>query len=107
MHDGGSDDYLLPKNTYGLPIRRSPRSPRCRWPPRPARRDHIAACCVTPYLVIRWLVVPIAPGRVWLVWFAMGVALCLAAIFDAPGDLPVRTGQHAAFVFLVAADSSC
>ena len=64
----------------------------------------VLASVVTSAVLIWWLVDPIARRPGWTRWFALAVALCLAAAFE-PMRETVNFGQvNTLLLFLVAVD---
>ena len=108
MHNGGSlYEYLLPHNTYGFtypPFAAITMLPMAITPWHIAIVISCLLCVFTSVVVIRWFVVPVAKREQWPVWFAMGVTLCCAAIFEPLRETFLFGQVNMLLVFLVAAD---
>ncbi|MBY8871063.1 glycosyltransferase 87 family protein [Micromonospora sp. PLK6-60] len=107
-HDGGQIyDYLKPMTQYGFtypPFAALVMLPMAylSWPV--AVTVSVAASVVVSVVLIWWLVDPIARRQGWARWFALAVALCLAAAFE-PMRETVNFGQvNMLLLFLVGAD---
>lgn len=105
--DGQIYDYLKPNSKYGFtypPFAALTMLPMAyvSWPVAVA--VSVAATAVTTVLLLWWLVDPISRRAGWTRWFALAVALCLAAAFE-PMRETVNFGQvNMLLLFLVAAD---
>jgi alpha-1,2-mannosyltransferase len=100
-------DYLEPKSTYGftyppfaaiamLPMAVTP------WPVTVV--VNATACVAATVVLLYWLVDPVARRQGWPRWFALGVALCLAAAFEPLRETFLFGQANMLLVFLVAAD---
>jgi alpha-1,2-mannosyltransferase len=108
VHDGGSlYDYLLPKSTYGFtypPFAALAMLPMAVTPWTVTILISVTASVVTTVVLLYWLVDPIARRQGWTRWYALAIAVCLAAAFE-PLRETVNFGQvNMLLVFLVAAD---
>jgi alpha-1,2-mannosyltransferase len=108
VNDGGSlYDYLLPKSTYGFtypPFAALLMVPMAVTPWTVAIVISATACVLTSVAVLYWLVDPMARRYGWTRWFALGVALCLAAAFEPLRETFLFGQVNMLLVFLVAAD---
>ncbi|GAB3145746.1 glycosyltransferase 87 family protein [Micromonospora sonneratiae] len=107
-HDGGSIyDFLKPGTKYGFtypPFAALVMLPMAYVPWPLAIVISVALSVVTSALLLWWLVEPIARRVGWNHWFALAVALCLAAAFE-PMRETVDFGQvNMLLLFLVGAD---
>ncbi|WP_410812980.1 glycosyltransferase 87 family protein [Micromonospora sp. 067-2] len=108
VHDGGEIyDYLKPGTQYGFtypPFAALVMLPMAYLPWPAAIAVSVLASVVTTTVLIWWLVDPIARRAGWTRWFALAVALCLAAAFE-PMRETVNFGQvNTLLLFLVAVD---
>ncbi|MCW3841038.1 DUF2029 domain-containing protein [Micromonospora yasonensis] len=108
VHDGGEIyDFLKPNTQYGFtypPFAALVMLPMAYLPWEAAITVSVVASVVTSAVVIGWLVDPIARRAGWTRWFALAVALCLAAAFE-PMRETVNFGQvNMLLLFLVAVD---
>ncbi|MEK8107541.1 glycosyltransferase family 87 protein [Micromonospora sp. M12] len=108
VHDGGEIyDYLKPGTQYGFtypPFAALVMLPMAYLPWTAAIVVSVLASVVSTTVVIWWLVDPIARRSGWTRWFALAVALCLAAAFE-PMRETVNFGQvNTLLLFLVAVD---
>ncbi|MET7946170.1 glycosyltransferase family 87 protein [Micromonospora sp. NPDC005324] len=108
VHDGGEIyDYLKPGTQYGFtypPFAALVMLPMAYLPWTAAIVVSVLASVVTTTVLIWWLVDPIARRAGWTRWFALAVALCLAAAFE-PMRETVNFGQvNTLLLFLVAVD---
>lgn len=108
VHDGGEIyDYLKPNTQYGFtypPFAALVMLPMAYLPWTAAIVVSVLASVVTTTVLIWWLVDPIARRAGWTRWFALAVALCLAAAFE-PMRETVNFGQvNTLLLFLVAVD---
>ncbi|MEH1168652.1 glycosyltransferase 87 family protein [Micromonospora sp. CPCC 205539] len=108
VHDGGEIyDYLKPGTQYGFtypPFAALVMLPMAYLPWSAAIVVSVLASVVTTTVLIWWLVDPIARRAGWTRWFALAVALCLAAAFE-PMRETINFGQvNTLLLFLVAVD---
>ena len=108
VHDGGEIyDFLKAGTQYGFtypPFAALVMLPMAYLPWPAAITVSVAASVVTSAVLIWWLVDPIARRAGWTRWFALAVALCLAAAFE-PMRETVNFGQvNTLLLFLVAVD---
>ena len=108
VHDGGEIyDYLKPGTQYGFtypPFAALVMLPMAYLPWTAAIVVSVLASVVTTAVLIWWLLDPIARRAGWTRWFALAVALCLAAAFE-PMRETVNFGQvNMLLLFLVAVD---
>ena len=108
VHDGGEIyDYLKPGTQYGFtypPFAALVMLPMAYLPWPAAIAVSVLASVATTAVLIWWLVDPIARRAGWTRWFALAVALCLAAAFE-PMRETVNFGQvNMLLLFLVAVD---
>ncbi|MFU8871275.1 glycosyltransferase family 87 protein [Micromonospora sp. SL4-19] len=108
VHDGGEIyDFLKLGTQYGFtypPFAALVMLPMAYLPWSAAITVSVAATVVVSAVVIWWLVDPIARRSGWTRWFALAVALCLAAAFE-PMRETVNFGQvNMLLLFLVAVD---
>ncbi|MET8261506.1 glycosyltransferase 87 family protein [Micromonospora sp. NPDC005205] len=108
VHDGGEIyDYLKPNTQYGFtypPFAALVMLPMAYLPWTAAIVVSVLASVATTTVLIWWLVDPIARRAGWTRWFALAVALCLAAAFE-PMRETVNFGQvNTLLLFLVAVD---
>ncbi|MFE9657741.1 glycosyltransferase family 87 protein [Micromonospora sp. NPDC006431] len=108
VHDGGQIyDFLRAKTQYGFtypPFAALVMLPMAYLPWHAAITVSVAATVVVSTVVVWWLVDPIARRAGWTRWFALAVALCLAAAFE-PMRETVNFGQvNMLLLFLVAVD---
>ncbi|MCG5465929.1 glycosyltransferase 87 family protein [Micromonospora sp. NPDC053740] len=108
VHDGGEIyDYLKPGTQYGFtypPFAALVMLPMAYLPWTAAIVVSVLASVATTAVLIWWLVDPIARRAGWTRWFALAVALCLAAAFE-PMRETVNFGQvNTLLLFLVAVD---
>ncbi|MEU5673716.1 glycosyltransferase 87 family protein [Micromonospora sp. NPDC047762] len=108
VHDGGEIyDYLKPNTQYGFtypPFAALVMLPMAYLPWTAAIVVSVLASVATTTVLIWWLVDPIARRAGWTRWFALAVALCLAAAFE-PMRETVNFGQvNTLLLFLVAMD---
>ncbi|HEY0697658.1 MAG TPA: glycosyltransferase 87 family protein, partial [Micromonospora sp.] len=106
--DGGEIyDFLKPGTKYGFtypPFAALTMLPLAWLPWWAAIAVSVAATVVVSALVLWWLVDPLARRMGWTRWFALAVALCLAAAFE-PMRETVNFGQvNMLLLGLVAAD---
>lgn len=86
LHDGGQlYDYLRPRTEYGFtypPFAAFVMLPMAfvSWPV--AIVISAALTAASAVLVLHWLVTPIARRHGWTPWFAVAIAVCLAAAFE-------------------------
>ncbi|MFC4145416.1 glycosyltransferase 87 family protein [Micromonospora mangrovi] len=107
-HDGGEIyDFLKPGTQYGFtypPFAALVMLPMAYLPWAAAITVSVAATVVVSVVLLRWLVDPVARRVGWTRWFALAVALCLAAAFE-PMRETVNFGQvNMLLLFLVAVD---
>ncbi|MDZ5442653.1 glycosyltransferase family 87 protein [Micromonospora sp. 4G57] len=108
VHDGGEIyDFLKAGTQYGFtypPFAALVMLPMAYLPWPAAITVSVAASVLTSAVLIWWLVDPIARRAGWTRWFALAVALCLAAAFE-PMRETVNFGQvNTLLLFLVAVD---
>ncbi len=108
VHDGGSlYDYLLPKSTYGFtypPFAALAMLPMAVTPWTVTILISVTASVAATVILLYWLVDPIARHQGWTRWYALAIAVCLAAAFE-PLRETVNFGQvNMLLVILVAAD---
>lgn len=108
VDDGGSlYDYLLPRSTYGFtypPFAALVMLPMAVTPWTVTILISVTASVVATVILLYWLVDPIARRHGWTRWYALALAVCLAAAFE-PLRETVNFGQvNMLLVFLVAAD---
>jgi alpha-1,2-mannosyltransferase len=108
VHDGGSlYDYLLPRNTYGFtypPFAAVSMLPMATIPWPAAIVISTTASVVATVILLLWLVDPMARRQRWTRWYALALAICLAAAFE-PLRETILFGQvNMLLVFLVAVD---
>ncbi|MER7589229.1 glycosyltransferase family 87 protein [Micromonospora sp. NPDC127501] len=108
VRDGGEIyDYLKPGTQYGFtypPFAALVMLPMAYLPWTAAIVVSVLASVATTTVLIWWLVDPIARRAGWTRWFALAVALCLAAAFE-PMRETVNFGQvNTLLLFLVAVD---
>ncbi len=108
VHDGGSlYDYLLPRSTYGFtypPFAALAMLPMAVTPWTVTILISVTASVAATVVLLYWLVDPIARRQRWTRWYALAIAICLAAAFE-PLRETVNFGQvNMLLVFLVAAD---
>jgi alpha-1,2-mannosyltransferase len=108
VRDGGQIyDYLKPYSTYGFtypPFAALVMLPMAyiSWPA--AIVISVVTTVLASTVLLWWLVDPIACRMGWTRWFALAIALCLAAAFE-PVRETVNFGQvNMLLLFLVAAD---
>ncbi|MBB5828047.1 glycosyltransferase family 87 protein [Micromonospora carbonacea] len=108
VHDGGEIyDFLKPGTQYGFtypPFAALVMLPMALLPWPAAIAVSVAASVVVSAVLIWWLLAPVARRCGWTGWFALAVALCLAAAFE-PMRETVNFGQvNMLLLFLVAVD---
>ncbi|MFC3505120.1 glycosyltransferase family 87 protein [Micromonospora krabiensis] len=108
VHGGGEIyDYLRPLTQYGFtypPFAALVMLPMAYVPWLGAIAISVTATVVVTALLFWWLVDPIARRAGWTRWYALAVALCLAAAFE-PMRETVNFGQvNMLLLFLVAVD---
>jgi alpha-1,2-mannosyltransferase len=108
VHDDGEIyDYLKPDSKYGFtypPFAALLMLPLAYLSWHAAIAVSVAAAVAATTAVLWWLVDPIARRQGWTRWFALAVALCLAAAFE-PIRETVNFGQvNALLLGVVAAD---
>ena len=108
VHGGGEIyDFLRPPTQYGFtypPFAALVMLPMAYLPWTAAAAVSVVASVLTSAVVIWWLVDPISRRAGWTRWFAVAVALCLAAAFE-PMRETVNFGQvNMLLLFLVAVD---
>ncbi|MGK5738998.1 glycosyltransferase 87 family protein [Micromonospora sp. URMC 103] len=108
VHDGGEIyDYLRPFTQYGFtypPFAALVMLPMAYVPWLVAIVISVTATVAVTVVLFWWLVDPIARRAGWTRWFALAVALCLAAAFE-PMRETVNFGQvNMLLLFLVAVD---
>ncbi|MGW5671100.1 glycosyltransferase 87 family protein [Micromonospora sp. NPDC003776] len=108
VHDGGEIyDFLKPNTQYGFtypPFAALVMLPMAYLPWLAAITVSVVITVLASTVVIWWLVEPIARRSGWTRWFALAVALCLAAAFE-PMRETVNFGQvNMLLLFLVAVD---
>ncbi|MGW0433882.1 glycosyltransferase 87 family protein [Micromonospora sp. NPDC003197] len=107
VDDGQLYDWLKPNSKYGFtypPFAALIMAPMAYVPWLAAIVISVTASVVTSALLLWWLVDPIARRVGWTRWFALVVALCLAAAFE-PMRETVDFGQvNMLLLFLVGAD---
>ncbi|MGS2614625.1 glycosyltransferase family 87 protein [Micromonospora sp. LZ34] len=108
VHDGGEVyDFLKPGTQYGFtypPFAALVMLPMAYLPWLAAITVSVTASVLTSAVLIWWLVDPIARRAGWTRWFALAVALCLAAAYE-PMRETVNFGQvNTLLLFLVAVD---
>jgi alpha-1,2-mannosyltransferase len=107
-HDGGQlYDWLKPASKYGFtypPFAALLMLPLAYLPWPVAMVLSVTTTVLASALVIWWFVDPVARRQGWTRWFALAVALCLAAAFE-PMRETVDFGQvNMLLLFLVAVD---
>lgn len=106
-HGGEIYDFLKPGTQYGFtypPFAALVMLPMAYLPWLAAITVSVTASVVVSAVVIWWLVDPISRRAGWTRWFALAVALCLAAAFE-PMRETVNFGQvNMLLLFLVAVD---
>ncbi|MFG1955567.1 glycosyltransferase family 87 protein [Micromonospora sp. NPDC048830] len=108
VHDGGEIyDFLKPGTQYGFtypPFAALVMLPMAYLPWTAAIVVSVTASVAVSAVLIWWLLDPIARRAGWTRWFALAVALCLAAAFE-PMRETVNFGQvNMLLLFLVGAD---
>lgn len=108
VHDGGEIyDYLKPGTQYGFtypPFAALVMLPMAYLPWHGAITVSVLASVVVSAVLIWWLLDPISRRAGWTRWFALAVALCLAAAYE-PMRETVNFGQvNMLLLFLVAVD---
>jgi len=108
VHDGGEIyDYLKPDSKYGFtypPFAALLMLPMAYLGWHGAIVVSVAAAVVAGTAVLWWLVDPLARRQGWVRWFALAVAVCLAAAFE-PVRETVNFGQvNLLLLALVAGD---
>ncbi|SCL21711.1 alpha-1,2-mannosyltransferase [Micromonospora rhizosphaerae] len=108
VHDGGElYDYLRPFTQYGFtypPFAALVMLPMAYLPWPAAITVSVVASVVGSAVVIWWLVDPISRRAGWTRWFALAVALCLAAAYE-PMRETINFGQvNMLLLVLVAVD---
>ncbi|MEH0840805.1 glycosyltransferase family 87 protein [Micromonospora sp. CPCC 205711] len=108
VHDGGEIyDYLKLGTQYGFtypPFAALVMLPMAYLPWPAAITVSVVASVVVSSVVIWWLLDPVARRAGWTRWFALAVALCLAAAFE-PMRETINFGQvNMLLLFLVALD---
>ncbi|MGB2571338.1 glycosyltransferase family 87 protein [Micromonospora citrea] len=108
VHDGGEIyDYLKPGTQYGFtypPFAALVMLPMAYLPWPAAITVSVAASVVVSTVLIWWLLDPVSRRAGWTRWFALAVALCLAAAYE-PMRETVNFGQvNMLLLFLVAVD---
>ncbi|WP_200209294.1 glycosyltransferase family 87 protein [Micromonospora coerulea] len=108
VHDGGEIyDFLKAGTQYGFtypPFAALVMLPMAYLPWPAAITVSVLASVTTSAVLIWWLLDPIARRAGWTRWFALAVALCLAAAFE-PMRETVNFGQvNTLLLFLVAVD---
>ncbi|MCI4064841.1 DUF2029 domain-containing protein [Micromonospora sp. R77] len=107
-HDGGEIyDFLKPGTQYGFtypPFAALVMLPMAYLPWSAAITVSVVATVVVSAVLIWWLLDPVARRVGWTRWFALAVALCLAAAYE-PMRETVNFGQvNMLLLFLVAVD---
>ncbi|MGK5444950.1 glycosyltransferase 87 family protein [Micromonospora sp. URMC 105] len=108
VHDHGEIyDYLKPGTQYGFtypPFAALVMLPMAYLPWWAAITVSVAASVAVSAVLIWWLLDPVARRAGWTRWFALAVALCLAAAFE-PMRETINFGQvNMLLLFLVALD---
>ncbi|MDO3700575.1 glycosyltransferase family 87 protein [Micromonospora sp. C28SCA-DRY-2] len=108
VHDGGEIyDFLKPGTQYGFtypPFAALVMLPMAYLPWLAAITVSVTASVLTSAVLIFWLLDPVARRAGWTRWFALAVALCLAAAYE-PMRETVNFGQvNTLLLFLVAVD---
>ncbi|PZG01719.1 glycosyltransferase 87 family protein [Micromonospora deserti] len=108
VHDGGEIyDFLKPGTQYGFtypPFAALVMLPMAYLPWTAAIVVSVTASVVVSAVLFWWLVDPISRRAGWTRWFALAVALCLAAAYE-PMRETVNFGQvNMLLLFLVAVD---
>ncbi|WP_306416144.1 glycosyltransferase family 87 protein [Micromonospora okii] len=108
VHDGGEIyDFLKPGTQYGFtypPFAALVMLPMAALPWPAAIVVSVTASVAVSVVLLWWLVDPIARRAGWTRWFALAVAVCLAAAFE-PMRETVNFGQvNMLLLFLVAVD---
>ncbi|MEH1102499.1 glycosyltransferase family 87 protein [Micromonospora sp. CPCC 205561] len=108
VHDGGEIyDFLKPGTQYGFtypPFAALVMLPMAYLPWWAAISVSVAASVLVTAVLFWWLVDPISRRSGWTRWFALAVALCLAAAYE-PMRETVNFGQvNMLLLFLVAVD---
>ncbi|SCG52695.1 alpha-1,2-mannosyltransferase [Micromonospora halophytica] len=108
VHDHGEIyDYLKPGTQYGFtypPFAALVMLPMAYLPWPAAITVSVAASVVVSTVLIWWLLDPVSRRAGWTRWFALAVALCLAAAYE-PMRETVNFGQvNMLLLFLVAVD---
>ena len=111
VRDGGEIyDWIKPNSTYGFtypPFAALVMLPLAYLPFALAMVVSVTATVLVSALLLWWLVDPIARRMGWTRWFALAVAICLAAAFE-PMRETVDFGQvNMLLLALVAADLLC
>jgi alpha-1,2-mannosyltransferase len=108
VNGGGSIyDYLLPKSTYGFtypPFAALVMVPMAVTPWTTAIVVSATACVATTAVLLYWLIDPIARRSAWTRWFALGVTVCLASVFEPLRETFLFGQVNMLLVFLVGAD---
>jgi alpha-1,2-mannosyltransferase len=106
VHDGGEIyDYLKPGTRYGFtypPFAALSMLPLAYLGWHVAILGSVTGSVLATAVVVGWLVLPIARRQGWTRWFAMAVALCLAAAFE-PIRETVNFGQVNMLLLVVVA----
>ncbi|MEV1143855.1 glycosyltransferase family 87 protein [Micromonospora sp. NPDC049799] len=108
VHDGGEIyDYLRPFTQYGFtypPFAALAMLPMAYLPWTAAIAVSVSATVAVTALVFHWMIDPISRRAGWTRWYALAVALCLAAAYE-PMRETVNFGQvNMLLLFLVAVD---
>ncbi|MEV0809470.1 glycosyltransferase 87 family protein [Micromonospora sp. NPDC050200] len=108
VHDHGEIyDYLKPGTQYGFtypPFAALVMLPMAYLPWLAAITVSVAASVVVSAVLVWWLLDPVSRRAGWARWFALAVALCLAAAFE-PMRETINFGQvNMLLLFLVALD---
>lgn len=108
VHDGGLlYDYLLPKTHYGFtypPFAAIVMLPMAVTPWPVAIAISCVMCVTTTAIVLYWLVDPVARREGWIRWYALALALCLAAAFEPLRETFLFGQVNMLLLFLVALD---
>lgn len=109
VHDGGLlYDFVRPRTEYGFtypPFAALAMLPMAALPWHAVIVASAVLTVAATGLVLYWLVAPLARGQGWPVWFAVGVAACLAAAFEPMRETFMFGQVNAVLLMLVLADA--
>jgi alpha-1,2-mannosyltransferase len=109
VHDGGQlYDYLRPRTEYGFtypPFAALVMLPMAFVPWPVAIVVSAALTAGSAVLLLHWLVTPIARRHGWTPWFAVAIAVCLAAAFEPMRETFAFGQVNAVLVALVLGDA--